>query len=156
MASSSQELRPDTTGNTKCPESEMRREPQNSSLPVPRFQSGGRLCDTILVELILPVVWLIIRDSRFWNCIWENFLALLNFKAGKSTSRLKYAQKTADPHLTMHWIKEVEIAKSIDELNDIAIDCGTKRFPRLRYAWGEWLHLHWKDFSTSIFISAKQ
>ena len=24
--------------------------------------------------------------------------------------------KSADPHLTMHWIKEVEIAKSTDEL----------------------------------------
>ena len=43
LASSSQEMRPDTTGNTKRPESEMRREPQNSSILVPRFQSGGGL-----------------------------------------------------------------------------------------------------------------
>ena len=40
LASSSQELRPDTAGNTKRPESEMRRETRNSSTPVPRFQSG--------------------------------------------------------------------------------------------------------------------
>ena len=39
----------------------------------------------------------------------ENFLTLRHFKAGKSPSRLKYA------HLTLRWIKEVEIAKSIGE-----------------------------------------
>ena len=41
LASSSRRLRPEITGNTRIPEKEMRREPQNSSLPVPRFQSGG-------------------------------------------------------------------------------------------------------------------
>ena len=41
VASYSQELRPDFPGNTKRPESEMRREPKNSSILVPRFQSGG-------------------------------------------------------------------------------------------------------------------
>ena len=43
LASSSQELRPDIPGNTKQLESEMRQEPQNSSILVPRFQSGGGL-----------------------------------------------------------------------------------------------------------------
>ena len=28
---------------------------------------------------------------------------------------MKYALKTADPDLTLHWIKEIEIAKSVDE-----------------------------------------
>ena len=41
LASSSHELRPDITGNTTVLEREIRREPQNSSIPVPRFQSGG-------------------------------------------------------------------------------------------------------------------
>ena len=41
LASFSQELRLDIPGNTKRPQSEMRREPQNSSILVPRFQSGG-------------------------------------------------------------------------------------------------------------------
>ena len=39
----SQELRLDAIGNTERPEIEMRREPQNSSILVPRFQSGGGL-----------------------------------------------------------------------------------------------------------------
>ena len=36
LASSSRELRPDISGNTLVPERETRREPQNSSIPVPR------------------------------------------------------------------------------------------------------------------------
>ena len=50
-------------------------------------------CWIILVELILTVVWLIFRDFQPRSCIWENFLTLWNFKAGKSTSRLKYVLK---------------------------------------------------------------
>ena len=36
---------------------------------------------------------------------------------------------TADPHLTMHWIKEVEIAKSIDELLTSRSIVGRNDFP---------------------------
>ena len=43
LASSSQELRPDIPGNTKQPDGEMRGQPQNSSMSVLRFQSGGGL-----------------------------------------------------------------------------------------------------------------
>ena len=43
LATSSQELRPDTEGNTKRPAGEMIREPQHSFVPLPRFQSGGGL-----------------------------------------------------------------------------------------------------------------
>ena len=43
LASSSQELGPDTEGNTKRPADEMIREPQHSFVPLPRFQSGGGL-----------------------------------------------------------------------------------------------------------------
>ena len=42
-ASSAQEFRPNTPGRTKRLESEMRREPLNTSIPVPRFQCGGGL-----------------------------------------------------------------------------------------------------------------
>ena len=43
LASSSQELRPDIPGNTIQPESGIRREPQNSSILVPRFQRESGL-----------------------------------------------------------------------------------------------------------------
>ena len=45
-----------------------------------------------------------------------NSLTLWNFKAGSSKFKTEVCSKTADPHLTMNWIKEVEIAKSTDEL----------------------------------------
>ena len=48
--------------------------------------------------------------------IFENSQTQWKFKAGKSTSRLKYVRNQQIPHLTMHWITEVEMAKSIDEL----------------------------------------
>ena len=106
--------RPDTAGNTKRPESEMRREPRNSLTPVPRFQSGGGLWKhtggtyshgAMIDYPRIPISRLDLGNVRTpWN-----------FKAGKSTSRLKYVFWSAFPHLTMHWIKVVEIAKSTDE-----------------------------------------
>ena len=41
VAPSSLKLGPDAEGSAKRLEIEMRREPQNSSIPVPHFQSGG-------------------------------------------------------------------------------------------------------------------
>ena len=92
------------------------------------------VCWIVLVDLILTVVWWIIRDFRFRNCIWENFLTLWNFKAGKSTSRLKFVRK--DQILISHaldqrsWDGEVKWRTS-----DITIDCGANRFPTFRCAW---------------------
>ena len=88
LASSPQELRPDIAGNTKRLESEMRREPQNSSIPVPRFQRGAGVNDH--TGGIYSHSGMI--DCPRWNCIRENFLTLWNFKAGKPTSRLKYVR----------------------------------------------------------------
>ena len=82
LASPSQELRPDSTGNTTVPESEMRREPQNSSIFYHASQEEVESL-IILVDLILTA-----RDSQSRKCIWENEnpQTLLDFKAGKSTS----------------------------------------------------------------------
>ena len=54
---------------------------------------------------------------------------LWNFKAGRSTSKQKHVQKTADLHLAMQWIKEVETAKSIDELMTSRSIAGRTDFP---------------------------
>ena len=40
----------------------------------------------------------------------------MEFQSWKVNFRTEVCPRTADPHITMHWIKEVEIAKSIDEL----------------------------------------
>ena len=47
-------------------------------------------CWIILVELILTMVWWIIREFLFRNGILEFFLTLWNYKAGKSTSELRF------------------------------------------------------------------
>ena len=59
----------------------------------------------------------------------------MEFESWKVNFETEVCSKTADLHLTMHWIKEVVMARPIDELNDIAFDCAAKRFSRLRYAW---------------------
>ena len=56
-------------------------------------------------------------------------MTILNFKAGKSTSELKFVYETADPQITMLWIKEVEIAKSTDELVTSRSITGQHQFP---------------------------
>ena len=69
----------------------MRRELRNSSIPVPRFESGVGLLNhpggTYSHSGMIGNSRIPIR-----NCIWDNFLTPWNFKAGKSTSRLKYVQ----------------------------------------------------------------
>ena len=63
----------DVVGNTKRPEIEMRREPKNSWVPAPPFQRWLE-CTIMLVELVLTVVWSIIRKFPI-------------------TSKLKYVQR---------------------------------------------------------------
>ena len=40
----------------------------------------------------------------------------VEFQSWKVNFKIEVCSKSADTHLKMHWIKEVEIAKSIDEL----------------------------------------
>ena len=82
LATSSQELRPDTEGNTKRLDSEMRREPQHSSIPVPRFQSGGGLLNHTGGTY-----------SHSGMIDYPRFPTPWNFKVEKSTSRLKLVRK---------------------------------------------------------------
>ena len=116
LASSSQEFRSDITRTTKRPESQKRREPLNTSIPLPHFQKGGGMLNHNWWNLFSQWYDGQSEISDFRNCIWEKFLTLWNFKARKSTLRLKFVRKTAYPRLTMHWIKEVEMAKPNDEL----------------------------------------
>ena len=59
----------------------------------------------------------------------ENFLTLSNFKAGRSISRLKFCTRTADPQINVLWIKQVEVAKSSDELVTSRSITGQHKFP---------------------------
>ena len=114
LASSSLKLGRDAEGNIKRPEIEMRREPQNSSIPPRRFQRGAAVYDHTGGTYSHSCV---IDFPRF--PISELHLGKLpdpaEFQSWKVSFKTEVCSKTAHPHLTMHWIKEVEIAKSIDE-----------------------------------------
>ena len=65
---------------------------RDKKVPVPRFQRGAGVYDHTGGTYSHSGVVVRFRDFRFRNCIWENFLTRWNFKAGKSTSRMKYVQ----------------------------------------------------------------
>ena len=92
-------------------ESEMRRESRHSSISVPRFQSGGGLLNhTGGTYSYCGVIY----HPRF--AISElhlgKFPHSMEFQSRKVNFQTEVRSKSAVPHLTMHWIKEVEIAKS--------------------------------------------
>ena len=55
-----------------------------------------------------------------WNL--RKFPELMEFQSWKVNFRTEFCLRTADLQITMLWIKEVEIAKSIDELMTSRID----------------------------------
>ena len=101
FATSSQELRPDSEGNTKRPEREMRREPQNSSIPVPRFQSRGGLLNhtggTYSHSGMIDYPRFPISELHVGK-----FPDTMEFQSWKVNFKTEVCSKSADPHLTMH------------------------------------------------------
>ena len=84
-------------------------------MPVPRFQSGGGLLNHtggtyshggMIDYTRFPISEL--HQGKFHDS--------MEFQSWKANFKTEIRSKSADPHLTMHWIKEVEIAKSIDDL----------------------------------------
>ena len=138
LASSPQEWRPGTSGTTTKRErervSEIKRESLKTSISVPHFQSGGGMlnhtggiyshCD--MMDYPRIPIW----EMHLGKC-----LDSMEFQCWKVNIRTEVCLRTADPQITMHWIKGVEIAMSILRTSDIAIDCGATWFPWLRYAW---------------------
>ena len=111
LASSSQELRPDIPGNTKRHESDMRRETQISSILVPRFQSGGGLFNhtggTYSHGGMIDYPRFPISEMHLGK-----FLDSMKLQSWKVSFENEACSKSADLHLTMQWIKEVETAKT--------------------------------------------
>ena len=129
LASSSQELGPDITGNTMVPESEMIREPQKSSIPAPRFQRGGGILNYTggtyshngMIEYArFPISEL--HLGKFPDSVGIS-------KAVKSTSRLKYVQNQQILISQCTGSKMVPDSKVNRPTCDIAIDCGAIRCP---------------------------
>ena len=60
---------------------------------------------------------------------WSKFPDSMEFQSWKVNFRTEVCPRTADPQITMLWIKEVEIAKSIDELVTSRSITGQHNFP---------------------------
>ena len=114
-ASSSQELRLDNIETARKKDSEMKRESLNTTVPSPHFQSrsgllnhtGGTYCHNGMMDYPrIPITE--------WNL--GKFPDSMEFQSWKVNFRTEVCLRTADPQITMLWTKEVEIAKSIDEL----------------------------------------
>ena len=62
-----------------------------------------------------------------WNL--GKFPDSMEFQSWKCNFRTEVCMRTADPQVTMLWIKEVEVAKSIDELVTSRSITGQHNFP---------------------------
>ena len=93
----------------------MERKLQHLSKLVPRFQSGGRLLNhtggTFFHGGMIGC-----PKFQFSELRLGKFHDSMDFRSWKVNFKTEACSKSADPHVTMHWIKEVQIAKSIDEL----------------------------------------
>ena len=120
-----------------------------------RISNEKVACWIILVELVLTVVWLILRNFRFRNCIWGNFRNLWNFKAEKSTSTLKHVRKQQTLISQCNRSKKLRWQSQLTNLwHRYRLWC--EQISPTSICLMRWLRLHWKDFSTNMFTSARE
>ena len=128
LASSSQLLGPDTADTARKRENGMKRESLNTPIQSPHFQSrSGMLNHTCGTDSHHGMV-----DYPRTSIAELNLGKLpvpMEFQGWKTNFRSESCLKTAHPQVTMHWIKEVEIAKSIDELKTSRSIVGRTDFP---------------------------
>ena len=97
-------------------------------MPVPRFQSGGGLLihigGTYSHGGMIDYPRFPISELHLGK-----FPHSMECQSWKVNSKTEVCSKSTDPHLTMHWIKEVEIAKSSDELLTSRSIVGRNEFP---------------------------
>ena len=113
----------------------MKRESLNKSIPSPHFQSrrwmlnhtGGTYSHNGMMMDYPRIPKAELNLGKFSES--------MEFQSWKVNFRTEVCLRTADPHLTSHWIKESWDSNPNWRTYDIAIDCGANRFPRLRYAW---------------------
>ena len=84
-------------------------------MPAPRLQSGGGLLyrtgGTHAHVGMINYPRFLVSELHLGK-----FLDSMEFQSWKVNFKTEVCSKCEYPHLTMHWIKDVEMAKSIDEL----------------------------------------
>ena len=127
LASSSQDLRP-AISETARREREMKRESLFTPTQSPHFRSGSGMLNhaggTHSHGGMMDYPRIL-----FMECNLGIFLNSMEFQSWKINFRTEVCLRTADPQVTMLWIKEVEIAKSIDELVTSRSITGQPNFP---------------------------
>ena len=109
-------------------EKEVKREPQDLSISAPRFKRGAGVFDhtggTCSHGGVIDYPRFPISEMHLGK-----FPETTDFQSWKVNFKTEVCSKTPDPQLTMHWIKEVEIAKSMDELMTSRSNVGRTDFP---------------------------
>ena len=155
LASTSQEYRPDTTGTTGRREIEMKREPLDSSIPLLHFLSGSGMLNhaggTYSHSGMMDGPSIPISELHLGK-----FLDSMAFQSWRVNFKNEVCTRTADPQITMHWIKEVEIAKSIDEIMTSRDRLWSELMSLTSICLMWLLRLHWKSFSTRMCTSEEE
>ena len=93
----------------------MKREPLNKSIPLPHFQNGDGMLNhtggTYSHSGMMNYPRFPISELHLGK-----FRDSMEFQSWKVNFKTEVCSKTENPHLTKHWIKEVEMAKSMGEL----------------------------------------
>ena len=92
----------------------MKGESLNTSFQSPHFQSGSGMLNHIGGTYSHSGMTDYPR-IRITQWIHGKFLYSMEFRSWKVNSMTEVCLRTSDPQITLLWIKEVEIAKSIDE-----------------------------------------
>ena len=106
----------------------MKRESLNTSIPLHHFQSGGGMLNhtggTYSHSGMMDSPRIPITERHLGK-----FRDSMEFPNWKLNFKTEVCTRTADPQITMLWIKAVEIAKSIDELVTSRSVVGRTHFP---------------------------
>ena len=122
LASSSQDLRPDISGTA--------RKSLNTPTRSPHFQSrSGMSNHTGETHSHSGMIDYPRIPRTEWNL--GKILDPMEFQSWKLNFRTEVCMRTAEPQVTMLWIKEVEMAESIDELLTSRSITGQHNFPDL-------------------------
>ena len=92
----------------------MNRESLSTSIPLPHFQSGDGMLTHFWWDLFSQWYDGLSENSGYGNASWK-FPDTVELQSWKVNFKTEVYTRTADPQITMGWIKEVAIAKSIDE-----------------------------------------
>ena len=125
LASSSQDMRPDISETARR---DTKRESLNTPTQSPHFQSGSGISDhtggtySHVGMMYYPRV-----PITEWNL--GKFPDSVEFQSSNLNFRTEVCMRTAEPQVTMLWIREVEVAESIDELVTSRSITGQHNFP---------------------------